>query len=261
MRQQRAKKTSWEPVSDWYGNIVGEKGHYYHRKVVLPNVMRLLDLKKDANCRLLDLACGQGVLARQLPKGVEYWGVDVSRSLITEAKKQCKGQPQQQFRVGDVTKTLKKIPGDCDWVTMILALQDIADAPAALANAAQQLKTGGRLLLVLNHPCFRIPRQSHWGVDEGQKLQYRRMDRYLSPLEVPIRTKPSKGKASPVVYSHHRPLSFYIQWLSEAGLLLETMEEWVSDKKSTGSKAAMENRARAEFPLFICLVAKKVGEE
>jgi hypothetical protein len=38
---------------------------------------------------------------------------------------------------------------------------------------------------------------------------------------------------------------------------MTAMEEWVSDKKSTGKFATVENRARAEFPLFLTLKMKK----
>jgi hypothetical protein len=37
------------------------------------------------------------------------------------------------------------------------------------------------MVLLLTHPCFRVPRQSGWGWDEQRKLQYRRVDRYLTP--------------------------------------------------------------------------------
>ena len=259
--QHPQRRGGWEKVSGWYGKIVGEKGHYYHRQVIMPNVQRLLMLK-DCECfKLVDLACGQGVLARQLPRQVEYWGLDLSKSLIKAAKAGAKGKKQHKFVVGDATKRHSELPSDADWVTIILALQDIEHADKALKQAASYLKPGGRLLLVINHPCFRIPRQSHWGVDEKKKLQYRRLDSYLSQRAIPIRTEPSKEQLSPVVHSHHRPLSCYFQWLNEAGFAVEQMEEWVSDKKSTGSKAAMEDRARKEFPLFLALVAQKMAIE
>jgi hypothetical protein len=41
-------------------------------------------------------------------------------------------------------------------------------------------------------------------------------------------------------------------------LVIEKIEEWVSDKKSEGGKAAMEDKARAEFPLFMAIAAKKI---
>jgi hypothetical protein len=36
------------------------------------------------------------------------------------------------------------------------------------------------------------------------------------------------------------------------------MEEWTSDKVSVGKAAKGENRARAEFPLFMAIRAVKV---
>lgn len=244
---------SWEGVSSWYDRVVGEKGHYYHQAVILPAVKRILKSQK-APYRLLDLACGQGVLAREIPKDVDYTGVDISSSFVQSAKKQS---PKRTFLVGDVSKKLDLPTDHYDWITCILAVQDIADAGVMIKHAASYLKPGGRLLIVMNHPCFRIPRVTHWGVDEAQKLQYRRVNSYLSPMAVPIQTRPSKGKRADEVTSYHRPLSTYFGWLNKAGLLVENIEEWVSDKKSTGGKARMENRARKEFPLFLCLIAKK----
>src|SRR5579872_2382361 len=91
-------------MSGWdrseYGKCVGEKGHYYHQSVVLPESLRLLAMKEGS---LLDLGCGQGVLARHLPDKVEYWGVDLSKKLIEEAKKRT-GAKKNHFLVGDAAK-------------------------------------------------------------------------------------------------------------------------------------------------------------
>ena len=71
--KQNQSKTSWEPASKWYKTIVGEEGHYYHQNIVLPGIMRLLNLKAQKNPSILDLACGTGILGRQL-EGVNYVG-------------------------------------------------------------------------------------------------------------------------------------------------------------------------------------------
>jgi hypothetical protein len=34
-----------ENSSGWYNKIVGEDGQYFHQKIVIPGVIRLLDLK------------------------------------------------------------------------------------------------------------------------------------------------------------------------------------------------------------------------
>jgi len=46
--------------------------------------------------------------------------------------------------------------------------------------------------------------------------------------------------------------------LKEAGFVIEMLDEWCSDKQSTGSKAKMENRSRDEIPMFLAIVAKKL---
>src|SRR5574342_272242 len=93
--------SSWESSHKWYDSIVGEKGHYYHEHIILPNTLRLLKLQKKDS--LLDLCCGQGVLARALPQGISYVGVDASSSLIRSAKSKSK----HPFYVYDVTKPFK----------------------------------------------------------------------------------------------------------------------------------------------------------
>jgi ubiquinone/menaquinone biosynthesis C-methylase UbiE len=247
--------TSWESSSDWYDKTVGAQGHYYHRQVVLPGTLKLLGLKaKDA---LLDLACGQGILARQIPKGVSYLGVDASRSLIQSAKN-AKVHPSHAFAVYDLNLPVTLDHPPFTHAACILALQNIESPAALFQTAFQALKSQGTLVLVINHPCFRIPRQSHWGIDPQKKLQYRRLDLYMSALKIPIQTHPSQQKESPTTWSFHRPLSAYSKLLKDAGFKISAIEEWCSDKKSTGKMASLENRSRQEFPLFLAIAAEKV---
>ncbi|MFA6361655.1 MAG: SAM-dependent methyltransferase, partial [Candidatus Shapirobacteria bacterium] len=61
------ENSSWQKVSKWYNQSVGDEGHYYHQHVIMPNLKRILNLKDNES--LLDLACGQGVLERNMSKG------------------------------------------------------------------------------------------------------------------------------------------------------------------------------------------------
>lgn len=243
------RDTSWETVGGWYASCVGEKGHYYHRTVVLPGALRLLGKPKS----LLDIGCGEGILARSLPPGCEYVGIDASASLIQSAKQRL---PQARFVHADAAEPYSLDKKDFEAAAFILSLQNMAHPGKALLAARSHLKKGAKLLLVLNHPCFRIPRQSSWGVDEKNKIQYRRINRYLTPLEIPIQMEPSKEAESSETISFHHSLSGFASFLFHAKFSITTMEEWISDKKSEGSMAKMEDRARKEFPLFLAILAR-----
>lgn len=242
MKTQR-HKTSWEPVQTWYQKIVGSEGHYYHRQVILPNLKKWL----EGATGVLDLACGNGVLTAILPSNCTYTGIDISPSLIKAAKARKK-----DFIIGDVTKPLK-LEKKYSHAVILLALQNLEHPQKALENAYNHLEDNGHLLIVLNHPCFRVPRQTSWGVDKEKKIQYRRIDKYMSAMQIPILVNPGKGEDSERSLSYHIPLSALTKHLQDKGFVIELIDEWCSDKVSEGGAAKMENRSREEIPLFMAL--------
>ncbi len=248
---RRPHSTSWQPVKRWYSRLTSGKGHYFHQHLITPGVIPLLHLSNTS--KVLDLGCGSGVLARSLPAEVNYTGVDVSAGLIEEARKQDHN-PKHQYLVRDVTRPIS-LTGFTHAV-FVLSLQNMKDQAKAIATAAQSLAPVGILVIVLNHPCFRIPRQSSWEIDPKNKLEYRRLNRYLTPLEVPINAHPGHSRSA-ITWSFHHPLSDYFKYLNQAGFKVELLEEWTSDKKSAGPHAKMENRSRKEFPLFLAIKAVK----
>lgn len=239
-------KTTWQDVHGWYNKKVGREGHEYHKSVIFP---RLLPLLKNGS--IVDLACGQGVLGRQIPAKTLYQGYDIAPDFIKIAKTEDNSL-KHSYLVHDVTLPIKKTE-PFDHAVTLLAAQNIEDLSGLAKNAKNLLKEGGHFHLVINHPCFRIPRLSSWGEDSGKKLRYRRVDRYLSPLSIPIQTHPSQGAKSPTTLSFHKSLQDFMLPFFKEGLILTALEEWVSPKKSEGGKAKMEDRAREEFPLFLYL--------
>lgn len=113
-------------------------------------------------------------------------------------------------------------------------------------------------MIVVLHPAFRIPRQSRWKWDEGRKLLTREADRYLSPLSVPIDMRPFNRPGEATTTTYHRPAGAYVNGLAQAGVLVDRFEEWPSHRTSQpGPRAKAEDRARAEFPLFLAIRAMK----
>lgn len=244
--------TSWEKSSKWYKKIVGDEGHYFHQTIIFPKIKKIIDFSKINS--VLDLACGQGIFERHIDTKTEYAGIDISKSLIEEAVKKSLSK-NHKFLIADVSKRLPIEEKKFDLITIILALQNIKNINGVIENVSNYLKVGGKFLIILNHPAFRVPRQSSWGVDSQNKIQYRRIDRYMTGLDIPISTNPGKFQKSEITWSFHAPLSKYSQVLFENGFLIEKIEEWVSDKKSTGPMAKMEDRARNEIPMFMAIVA------
>lgn len=255
MSRDFSSKTSWQSVGKWYNDSVGEQGNYYHRTLIIPGALRLLNFSDKKEYSLLDLACGQGVLARAIPSNVTYVGIDASKELISAAKKMNKNL-SHKFLQGDATAKLP-VNKKFSHASLILALQNIEHPEILFKNISQNLESNAVFVIVLNHPHFRIPRQSSWRIDPNNQIQYRQIGSYQSPMKIPIQAHPGKGENSPQTWSFHYPLSSYSLWLKEAGFTIDLIEEWCSDKESIGKAAKMENRSRQEIPLFMAILARK----
>lgn len=249
----------WDPVAAWYDKLVGEAGSDYHQHVILPATLRILDPKPGES--IIDVCCGQGVLIRPLlEKGIGHFtGVDASPRLIESAVSRFGKDPRVSLKVADACKPGVWADGSHDAATCLMAVHDVPDVAAMFANVARCLKPGGRAVLVFMHPCFRIPKKSHWGWDNDQKIQFRRLDSYGSPIEIPITTHPGRESGEQTAF-HHRPLSDLLTALGSSGLAVVACEELYSHRRSQGagpfSKA--EHKAAEEFPLFIALKAIRI---
>jgi SAM-dependent methyltransferase len=246
-RDASAHGTSWEKSADWYDKIIGAQGSELYQRIVIPCALDMLRPKRDES--ILDLGCGQGVFTRALSEyGAQVTGLDASASLVSRAQ-----EYPSKIPIRYVTRdaaNLKEL-GPFDAVSSILALQNMEHLDRVCASAARVLRDGGRMLWVLNHPCFRIPRQTAWGFDEERKIQYRRVDGYSSPMSIPIVMHPGQAQSESTT-SFHKSLTDLMHCAMSAGFLLAGFEEWHSDKQSQpGPRARAENRARDEFPLFV----------
>jgi ubiquinone/menaquinone biosynthesis C-methylase UbiE len=250
--------TSWGGVADWYDDLL-KSADTYQSEVVLPNIIRLINPHKGQ--QILDLACGQGYFSLHFAKeGAQVTGVDISPELIQYAREAAK---RTKANVSYEVSSAEKLPflkNDVfDVASIVLAIQNIEHYAGTFSECGRVLKQGGSLIIVLNHPCFRIPKSSSWGFDEKGKSQYRRLDSYMSESRTKIDMNPSvKAGAKENTVSFHRPLQSYFKALEKAGFVVARVEEWISHKKSqSGPRQAAEDRARKEFPLFMTIVAIK----
>jgi len=248
--------TSWEPVADWYKNYMGKEGGGFQRDIIFPGALRLMQPKAIGH--YLDIACGQGAFANLVHQKTRahVTGFDASPTLIADAKKFI--NKNLDFIVSDATDFHHRFqPTSFYGATCLLAIQNIDPLEPVIRNTAEVLKSNGSFVIVLNHPCFRQPSQSGWGWDEQRKLQYRRVDRYLSEFKAPILAHPGSDR-SIKTFSYHRPLHVYLNLLAKHGFVIDALEEWASNKKSdSGPRAKAENIAREEIPMFLAIRALK----
>ena len=210
---------------------------------------------------MIDVACGQGVLCRVLhSQGVAVTGVDAAAELIRPPRQH--GPAEIQYTVGDardLSKTRGLRRGELRRGGVRAGDPEHSSAGAVFQSVARLLKPHGRLVIVMMHPCFRGAKETSWGWDEvGQgaispdgslSSAPQDADRYASGIE-------SESIHLDVSSADQRICQ---ERFDQAGFLIDAMEEWPSHKQSTsGPRAAAENMAREEIPMFLAVRAVKM---
>lgn len=250
---------SWGKVADWYAEHLAQ-GDTYHEKVILPNLLRLVDPKQGET--ILDVPCGEGFFARACAaRGAKVLAVDIGKELVARAERTSAAGVRYFVSRSDALSMAED--NSIDQTMVILGIQNIANVDGTLAEIARTLRINGSCHIVMNHPVFRIPKRSSWGWDKMRDIEYRRLDGYLSESREDIDMHPGRtadGESSRSTASFHRPLQWYFKLLGKHGLAVDRLEEWTSHRVSTsGPRRDAENRARKEFPLFLYLRARKVS--
>ena len=108
----------------------------------------------------LEVGCGEGRVARDLvARGHRVTGLDASPTLLSAA---AQADPASRYLVGRA-EALPFEDGAFDLVVAYNSLMDVADMPAAVAEAARVLAPGGRLCACITHP---LPDAGSWRDDE-----------------------------------------------------------------------------------------------
>ncbi len=111
--------------------------------------------ERQGRCpRVLDVACGTGILLKQLlaqVPGIEAYGVDASADMLVQARMALKGQlhvhlERAQIGTGE-TAHLPYAHETFDLITCTNALHDIPEPAGMLAGLKRLLAPGGQLVV------------------------------------------------------------------------------------------------------------------
>lgn len=201
-----------------------------------PPMAALLYVIGDVAARsVLDLACGQGRLSRELARrGAQVTGVDISLAMLERARAREAQQPFHITYLHANAASQIALPDDAfDAVTCSFGLSDIDDLDGVITNVSRLLRPGGFFAFSILHPCFpgweSAQASPSWSPEQG----YFAEGWWRAPT-------PAQG-LRPKVGANHRMLSSYLSLLAQKQLVLETMiepppsSEWLALPPSVGA--------------------------
>lgn len=234
----------WETHATWWQDGFTEGADPEYEEQILPLAESLL----ASHARILDIGTGEGQIARLLvSNGAEVVGIDPTENQIVEAAR--RGGGPVYARAG--AHELPFASAAFDAVIACLVFEHISAVDDALAEVARVLRPGGRFAFFLNHPLLQT-KDSGWVDDHmvDPPEQYWRIGPYLREAESVEEVE--LGVFIPFI---HRPLSRYVNAMSDAGLVLRRMIE--PPPPPGFLRLAAGYHAAAEVPRLLVLVAER----
>jgi len=201
--------TEWEDLAGWWMQEVADDPAY--QEEVLPLLVDLLDPQRGNS--YLDAGCGDGrVMRAVVAAGARAIGCDVNLELLRLARS---AGPVVGCRLPGLDWIR---PGVFDGAYGSLIAEHIADLSLFFGALAEAVRTGGSLVLVVNHPLFTAP-ESGPVVDPTDGEVFWRWGTYLQTGN----TEEVAGQSR--VMFHHRPLAILVNAAADAGWSLQRAVE------------------------------------
>jgi len=234
----------WESHATWWQREFTDGADPEYEEQILPLVA---DLTVGFE-KILDVGCGEGQVARALPGNLAgVFGIDSSRAQLAKAVERSAGEHYAQASAAALPFQSESF----DAAVACLVFEHISEMGTAISEVARVLRPGGRFVFLLNHPLLQTP-GSGWVEEHTPETstQYWRIGQYL--IEQETIEEVELGIRIPFI---HRPLSVYLNSLTERGLSLEQMLEPAPPEGFLERNDAY--RAAQHIPRLLVLVCKK----
>jgi ubiquinone/menaquinone biosynthesis C-methylase UbiE len=164
----------------------------------------------------LDVGCGEGRVARDLKaRGHRVVAFDGSPTLVAAA---CAEDPHGEYILGDAV-ALPIADAAADLVVSFMALHDVDDVDAAVAECARTLSVGGRLCAAIVHPLNSAGRFADGSAESPFVISRSYLDEFRYEYAA------EKDGLHMTFHSRHRSLEAFTRAFEAAGLLIEAIRE------------------------------------
>jgi len=267
MKSDEVIRKQWNEATESWVKFVRSGKDYYREYLNGPALKRMIGNVEGK--KVLDVGCGEGYFSRFFARaGAEVTGIDISEGLIKAAVEEEERHPLGvKYFVADAANLNMLNSESFDVVFCYMALMDIRDYEGAISEASRVLKTRGRFVVLIEHPCFTASRVldgkvvSGWEKrireDGSKKYIYYWIDDYFRRHNYTIEWKHDRLPSSFVTTNFHRTLSDYVNALTKHGLAVTRLDEPQPMEEGVRVHPPMKKHYRV--PQSIAIEATKIS--
>jgi ubiquinone/menaquinone biosynthesis C-methylase UbiE len=254
------QKKKWDEAAESWVEFVRSGKNYYAEYLNGPALKRIIGNVEGK--KVLDVGCGEGYFSRFFAKaGAEIVGIDLSEALIKAAKEEEERHPLGVKYFAADAADLSVLGSEVfDIVYCHFVLEDMPDYEGAIAEISRVLKTGGRFVVVMEHPCF-----STWSLgkkmiggwetcvreDGSKEYLYYRIEDYFRRHSYAYEWKHDRLPFSFMTTGFHRTLSDYVNALTKHRLVITRLDEPKPLRKGVSVHPPMKKHYRIPQSLII----------